>query len=48
MILAEAQHREAGLIVIGGYSHSRIRERLLGGVTHKLLRQSPIPLLIAH
>jgi nucleotide-binding universal stress UspA family protein len=47
-ILAEARHREAGLIVIGGYSHSRIREWLLGGVTQKLLRQSPVPLLVAH
>ncbi|MGA7328039.1 MAG: universal stress protein [Rhodomicrobium sp.] len=47
-LLAEAKIREAGLIVIGGYSHSRIREWLLGGVTKKFLRHSPVPLLIAH
>ena len=47
-ILAEAKSQEAGLIVIGGYSHSRIREWLLGGVTKKFLRHSPVPLLIAH
>ncbi len=47
-ILAEAKSQEAGLIVIGGYSHSRIREWLLGGVTMKFLRHNPVPLLIAH
>lgn len=38
----------AGLIVMGGYGHSRLREFLLGGVTRELLEQSPLPLLLAH
>ena len=47
-LIAEAQRRKAGLIVMGGYSHLRLRERLLGGVTYNLMHDSPIPLLIAH
>jgi nucleotide-binding universal stress UspA family protein len=33
---------------MGGYGHSRLREWLLGGVTYKLLRKSPVSLVIAH
>jgi nucleotide-binding universal stress UspA family protein len=47
-LVQEAQRREAGLIVIGGYHHSRLREQLLGGVTRSLLDHCPLPLLIAH
>ncbi len=47
-LLAEAQRLKADLIVLGGYSHSPLRERLLGGVTHRLLHQAPVPLLMAH
>ena len=35
-------------IVMGGYSHIRLLERFLGGVTYSLLHESPIPLLMAH
>ena len=35
-------------IVLGGYGHSRLREMILGGVTYHLMRNSPIPLLMAH
>jgi nucleotide-binding universal stress UspA family protein len=47
-ILNEARDRNADLIVMGGYGHSRLREWLLGGVTYKLLYESPVPLLLAH
>ena len=43
-----AERREADLIVMGGYGHSRLREWLLGGVTYELLHDAPVPLLIAH
>ncbi|MGA9546745.1 MAG: universal stress protein [Rhodomicrobium sp.] len=46
--LQEAQRREAGLIVIGAYRHSPLRERLLGGVTRGLLEHCPLPLLLGH
>jgi nucleotide-binding universal stress UspA family protein len=47
-LLGEAHRGGADLIVLGGYGHSRVREWLLGGVTHKLLHHSTVPLLLAH
>jgi nucleotide-binding universal stress UspA family protein len=47
-LLAEAHRRKADLIVMGGYGHSRLREWLLGGVTHSLMHEAPLPLVIAH
>jgi nucleotide-binding universal stress UspA family protein len=47
-MMAEAERRKANLIVIGGYSHMRLLERLLGGVTYSLMHESPIALLVAH
>lgn len=35
-------------LVMGAYGHSRIREKILGGVTRDLLRNSSVPLLMAH
>jgi len=47
-LLAEAERRRADLIVMRGYGHLPLRERLLGGVTYKLMHESPVPLLMAH
>lgn len=47
-LVAEAKRRKADLMVMGGYGHMRLRERLLGGVTYNLMHESPVPLLIAH
>lgn len=47
-ILNEALARSAGLIVAGGYGHARLREWALGGVTHSLLAESTLCLLLAH
>ena len=47
-LMAEAERRKADLIVMGGYSHTRLRERLLGGVTYSLMHEAPVPLLMAH
>jgi nucleotide-binding universal stress UspA family protein len=38
----------ADLIVMGAYGHTRLREIILGGVTRDLLKQAPVPLLLAH
>ena len=38
----------AGVIVMGAYGHSRLRELVLGGVTHELVGRSAVPLLLAH
>src|SRR6202166_875049 len=47
-LMAEAQRQKADLIVMGGYRHLRLRERLLGGVTYNLMHEAPVPLLMAH
>ena len=47
-IMTAAEERGAGLIVMGAYGHSRLRELLLGGVTRDLLASSEMPLLLAH
>jgi len=36
------------LIVMGGYSHSRWRQMILGGFTKKMLTEQPGPVLMAH
>ena len=47
-LIAEAGRHGAGLIVAGGYGHSRLREAVFGGVTRELLSHSPYPLLLSH
>lgn len=37
-----------GVIVMGAYGHSRLREFVFGGVTRELTRYSRVPLLLAH
>jgi len=34
--------------VMGGYGHSRLREFVLGGVTHSVLRSMTVPVLMSH
>ncbi len=38
----------ARLLVMGAYSHSRLRESVLGGVTREMLAGPPVALLMAH
>ena len=45
-IVRYAQRHDAGIIVMGGYSHSRAGEFIFGGVTRSLLQDCPIPLLM--
>lgn len=47
-LLDHARKMGAGLIVMGGYSHSRITERLFGGVTKAMLKSCPVALMITH
>ncbi len=37
----------AQLIVMGGYGHSRLRERIFGGVTRSMLDNPPLPVFMA-
>lgn len=47
-LLATASQVGAGLLVMGGYSHSRVRELILGGVTAHVLRGAAISVLMVH
>ena len=47
-IVEQAENMDADLIVMGAYGHTRLREIILGGVTHDLLKTAPVPLLLAH
>ncbi|PZO00612.1 MAG: universal stress protein, partial [Alphaproteobacteria bacterium] len=47
-IIEFAEDHGAGLIVAGGYGHARLREWVMGGVTHGLLDRSPVCLLLSH
>ena len=48
-LLAAAAEHDAGLLVMGAYSHSRLREMLLGGATRHILKNaSARPVLLAH
>jgi nucleotide-binding universal stress UspA family protein len=47
-ILNVARRTGAGLIVLGAYGHSRLREWVFGGVTRHLLGRCDIPCLFSH
>ena len=48
VILGFAKRHNSDLIVVGAYSHARTAEMIFGGVTRRLLRDTAVPLLIAH
>jgi nucleotide-binding universal stress UspA family protein len=47
-ILSLAADAGLDLIVMGAYSHSRLQERLLGGVTRGMLQSMTVPTLMSH
>lgn len=47
-LLAAHERLGAGVMVMGAYGHSRLREALFGGVTHYFLTEASIPLLLVH
>lgn len=40
--------QKADLLVMGAYGHSKMREAILGGATHDMLKTPPVPLLMSH
>ena len=47
-ILHTAKSINADMIIMGAWSHSRMREYILGGVTEFMLRHADIPVFMAH
>lgn len=43
-----ARDRDADMIVMGAYGHSRFRESILGGATRHMLEVAEVPILLAH
>lgn len=40
--------RNADMVVMGAYGHSRFREAILGGATRNMLEKAEVPVLMAH
>ncbi|MDH5557607.1 MAG: universal stress protein [Alphaproteobacteria bacterium] len=47
-LLGAAGQAGADLMVMGAYTHSRLRELVFGGVTYEVLAAADIPVLMAH
>ena len=47
-LLAYCREHDPCLMVMGAYEHSKFREDFLRGVTTRVLRDAPIPVLLAH
>jgi nucleotide-binding universal stress UspA family protein len=45
---AHLTYRNANLLVMGAYGHSRMREFILGGATQRMLARPPVPILLSH
>lgn len=48
VLIEHANDINADMIVMGAYSHSRLREWLIGGTTRNMLEKAKIPILMAH
>jgi len=48
LLLEQIGLLKADYVVMGGFGHPRIVERVFGGVTHRLLHESPVPLFLKH
>ncbi len=47
-LLDQCRSEGAEILIMGGYSHSRLRETVFGGVTRSILETADIPVLMAH
>lgn len=47
-LIAWCRETDPCLLVMGAYEHSKFREDFLGGVTARVLRDTPIPVLLSH
>lgn len=48
ILLDEAKAADADLLAMGAYSHSRWREKILGGVTKYVIEHAELPVYLAH
>ena len=48
VLIQHARRHDGALLVMGAYSHSRLREQVLGGVTQDILDYTEVPVLLIH
>jgi nucleotide-binding universal stress UspA family protein len=48
VLLAQLKIDQADYVVMGGFGHSRAIETMFGGVSRRMLGESPIPVVMAH
>lgn len=48
LLLSRADSGAYAYLVMGAFGHSRMTEAIFGGVTRRMLKESPIPILMAH
>ena len=48
ILLDQIEAQKAAYLVMGGFGHSRFAEAVLGGVTRRMLHESPVPLFMCH
>jgi nucleotide-binding universal stress UspA family protein len=48
ILLQEVGNLRADLLVMGAYGHSRMRERVFGGATQRVLEDATVPVLMQH
>jgi nucleotide-binding universal stress UspA family protein len=48
VLLEQIALLKADYVVMGGFGHSRLVENIFGGVTERLLHESPVPLFLKH
>ena len=47
-LLAAASSVGASLLIMGAYTHGRVREMMFGGVTHHVLHHAKLPVFLVH
>lgn len=48
VLLRCAADFDADLLVMGGFGHSRLRQRIFGGTTTRIMKETRVPVLMAH
>jgi nucleotide-binding universal stress UspA family protein len=48
ILLDAAVRANCGLLAMGGYGHTRLREAVFGGFTRAVLESAPLPVLMSH
>jgi nucleotide-binding universal stress UspA family protein len=48
VLLRHVKDKNADLVVMGAYGHSRFLEEILGGATRNMLAEAHVPVVMAH